>query len=151
MSTLVDTGVLLRAFDSHAPHYREIRNALRAALDRNVRLAVAVQNIAEFWNVATRPLDKNGQGLSTDKVKRRVAIIERLCDVLAEDQRSYAEWKRLVEKHHICGVAVHDARLVSVMLSFAIDEVLTLNERDFQRYAGEGIRVASPQAFAESL
>jgi len=35
----------------------------------------------------------------------------------------------------VLGVKVHDARLVSVMVVANVPTVLTLNERDFQRYS----------------
>lgn len=147
MGTLVDTGILLRAFDANSPQYRSIRRSLRKALDENIRLVVAVQNMAEFWNVATRPVDKNGQGLSAERVKRRAEIIERLCDVVSEDNVSYTTWKRIVEERGVSGVAVHDARLVSVMLRIGVKEILTLNEGDFRRYAADGILVLTPGSF----
>lgn len=147
MALLVDTGVLLRAFDANSSEYRAIRQALRKALDDGEGLFVTVQNIAEFWNVATRPIENNGQGLSVERVKRRVHIIERFCEVLSEDKASYEEWKRLAEELAINGVAVHDARLVSVMLSAELKEILTLNERDFRRYVGEGILVVTPDTY----
>jgi predicted nucleic acid-binding protein len=92
MEMLVDTCILLRAFDANSPNYRAIRRSLRQAWDDGIRLVVTVQNMAEFWNVATRPRDKNGHGLSTARVKRRVQIVERLCEVVSEDNWSYAEW-----------------------------------------------------------
>jgi hypothetical protein len=101
--------------------------------------------MAEFWNVATRPVKDNGQGLSADRVKRRIAVIERLCDVVAEDAVSYEHWKRLVESLGVSGVEVHDARLVSVMLRCGIKRILTLNDGDFQRYISEGIEVITPE------
>ncbi|HJT34679.1 MAG TPA: hypothetical protein VJ783_21815 [Pirellulales bacterium] len=39
----------------------------------------------------------------------------------------------------VTGVAVHDARLVSVMLSHGVSDIFTLNERDFRRYPGISI------------
>jgi predicted nucleic acid-binding protein len=147
MSTLVDTGILLRAFDANSSNYRMIRRALRKALDDGEPLIVTVQSIAEFWNVATRPLANNGQGLIFEKAKRRIEIIERICHVISEDNRSFTEWKRLVEKFAVIGVAAHDARLVSVMLVAGVKRLLTLNERDFSRYAVEGISVETPELF----
>ena len=147
MATLVDTCVLLRAFDVNYPDYRAIRKALRKALDNQERLVVTVQNIAEFWNAATRPLENNGQGLSAERTKRRIDIIERVCDVVSEDDASYVQWKRLVDDYGVTGVSVHDARLVSVMLRLNVKQILTLNERHFKRYVAEGIVIASPQSF----
>ncbi len=150
MGTLVDTGVLLRAFDANFDRYRSIRQALRKALDENERLVVTIQNMAEFWNVATRPLEYNGQGLPAERTQRRLRIIERLCQVVAEDLRSYEEWKRLVDELGVSGVKVHDARLVAVMKSSGIETILTLNEGDFCRYAGEGIQVLTPEQFTQA-
>ena len=149
MATLVDTCVLLRAFDANYPDYRAIRQVLRKALDDQEPLVVTVQNIAEFWNAATRPLENNGQGLSTERAKRRVGIVERVCKVVSEDHVSYAQWKRLVDDYSVTGLSVHDARLVSVMLRLDVKQILTLNERHFKRYAAEGIAIASPQSFLQ--
>ncbi len=149
MGTLIDTGVLLRAFDANFPRCRAIRNALRKALEKREPLFVTVQNIAEFWNVATRPLEYNGQGLSAERTKRRVRIIERLCQVLSEDDQSYDEWKRLIDELGVSGVKVHDARLIAVMKSHGIKTLLTLNESDFRRYSGEGIAVRTPEAICQ--
>ena len=136
MACLLDTGILLRAFDASCSEYRQIRQDLRALVARQERLVVALQNVAEFWNVSTRPIDKNGYGLSVERTDRRVQIIERFCDVLSESNHSYRVWKDLLNVHGVTGVAVHDARLVSVMLSYSVSDIFTLNERDFRRYRG---------------
>jgi predicted nucleic acid-binding protein len=142
MACLLDTGVLLRAFDAAAPEYRVIRQALGILWGRQERLNVTVQNLAEFWNVSTRPVDKNGYGLSAERTGKRLALIERFCEVDTEDDHSYHIWKGLLVVQAVSGVAVHDARLVSVMLSRGIGIIVTLNERDFRRYSG--IAVLTP-------
>jgi hypothetical protein len=38
----------------------------------------------------------------------------------------------------------HDARLVARMLVWQIENILTLNSRDFQRYQTEGINLVTP-------
>jgi predicted nucleic acid-binding protein len=63
MPYLIDTGVLLRAFDTTSLQQPAIRQALRVLIQRREDLFVSAQNMAEFWNVATRPLVNNGQGL----------------------------------------------------------------------------------------
>ena len=147
MDTLVDTCILLRAFEKNTEHYKPIREALRKAIKEKTTLVVTVQNLAEFWNAGTRPLDKNGQGLSAEKVKRRIEIIELFCKVVAEDTKSFGIWKGICEKYSVLGVKVHDARLVSVMLRQGTKRIITLNKGDFLRYAGEGITVETPEDF----
>jgi len=142
MACLIDTGVLLRVFDASYAEYRLVRQSLRTLVTRQERLVVTVQNLAEFWNVSTRPIDKNGYGLSAERTSRRLALIEQFCEVVTEDDDSYRIWKNLLTTYSVTGVSVHDARLVSVMLSRGISDVLTLNERDFRRY--NGISVLTP-------
>ena len=136
MACLIETGVLLRAFDVSSPECRPIRQTLRRLWTRQERLVVAVQNIAEFWNVLTRPVGSNGYGLSSQFAARRLMLIERGCDVVTENADSYRVWKELLTTHSITGVAVHEARLVSVMLAHGVPSIFTLNERDFRRYTG---------------
>jgi predicted nucleic acid-binding protein len=144
MACLIDTGVLLRAFDASFAEYRLIRHAIRTLWNRQEDLIVTVQNLAEFWNVSTRPVDKNGYGLSPERAVRRLTLIERICTVTTEDEHSYRLWKGLLTSYSLTGVSVHDARLVSVMLARGITSVLTLNERDFRRYGG--ISILTPGA-----
>jgi predicted nucleic acid-binding protein len=136
MALLIDTGVVLRAFDKSSSEYQTIRQALRTLWSRHDGLVVALQNLAEFWNVSTRPTDRNGYGLSTERTSKRLSIIEQLCDVLIEDAASLAIWKGLLVSYSVTGVAVHDARLVSVMLANNISTIVTLNAQDFRRYQG---------------
>lgn len=134
MACLIDTGILLRAFATASPQYRPIRKMIRAQWMREERLVVTLQNLAEFWNVLTRPVDKNGYGLSVEKAARRLAIVEQICEVVTESDGSLGIWKSLLIAHSVTGVAVRDARLVSVMLAHGISRIVTLNEKDFRRY-----------------
>ncbi|MGD9647894.1 MAG: type II toxin-antitoxin system VapC family toxin [Pirellulales bacterium] len=136
MACLIDTGILLPAFDATCPEYRPIRRALRTLWSRQDRLIVALQNLAEFWNVSTRPIDKNGYGLSVERVSKRLARIEQVCDVVTEDDDSFEVWKGLLVTYSVSGVAVHDARLAAVMLWHGIPTIVTLNAQDFRRYSG---------------
>jgi len=143
MALLIDTGVLLRAFDASSPEYRTIRQALRAIWLRQESLVIALQNLAEFWNVSTRPMDRNGYGLSLERAAKRLSTIEAICEVLIEDDQTFGIWKGLLATNSITGVAVHDARLASVMLANGITTIVTLNAQDFRRY--HGITVVTPK------
>jgi len=149
MQILVDTGVLLRAFDRSAPQQRTIFRALRKLWAENHELVTTSQNIAEFWNVSTRPTQaRGGLGLPVNAVDERVKLIEKLGDVLPFSDTAYDEWRRLVIKYQIIGVAVHDAKLVATMASANIQHILTLNESDFRRYSG--LTILTPEAVVVS-
>lgn len=148
MQILVDTGVLLRAFDRSSPQQRTILRALRKLWSDNHDLVTTSQNIAELWNVSTRPVQaRGGFGLAIPAVEQRVKLIEKLGAVLPFSDRAYDEWRRLVV-HQVIGVAVHDAKLVATMIVGNIEHILTMNKSDFRRYSG--ITVLTPESVVGS-
>jgi predicted nucleic acid-binding protein len=75
-----------------------------------------------------------------------VRFIESACQIVTEDTASYDRWRQLIARYKVNGVAVHDARLIAIMLAHRAQQLLTLNERDFRRYEPEGIIVVTPQS-----
>ena len=135
MKYLVDTGVLRRLFDSDDIHCTTIRAAFHAIRARGDEVFFAVQNASEFWNVSTRPASsRGGYGHDPQRVALRLQLLARFCNRIVETHASYKKWKELLISHSVCGVAVHDARLVSVMICAGIRNVVTLNPDDFKRY-----------------
>jgi predicted nucleic acid-binding protein len=137
MLVLVDTGILLRLLDRADPQHADIRSAIRALKSRGDTFTTAPQNVAEFWNVCTRPASaRGGYGLPVGETDRRVRLIERVIGVLPDTADAYRLWRQLVTNHAVQGVQVHDARLVAWMQAHGLTHVLTLNAADFARYAG---------------
>jgi predicted nucleic acid-binding protein len=130
-----DSGILLRVLHRADPQHAAVRQAVRLLRARGDTLVTAPQNIAEFWNVTTRPASaRGGFGLGVAEAQRRLRIIERLFPVLPDSPAAYSLWKQLVVHHGVMGVQVHDARLVAWMPAHAITHLLTLNPADFARY-----------------
>jgi len=137
MQYLVDTGVWLRLFDRGDPAHTTIRDALRSLRSGGHVLVACPQNIAEFWNVSTRPSSaRGGYGKSVATTELRVQFIERHARLLDESPAAYRHWRQLLTQHQILGLAVHDARLVSMMQMVGASHILTLNVTDFARYPG---------------
>lgn len=136
MNYLLDTNVLLRLVHTADPRHQSIAGFLNTLKAGGSSFYAAMQNIAEFWNVSTRPIHVNGFGLLPDEAERRLAVIERAVEILSESIASYAEWKQLVKSHKVSGVQVHDARLVAVMHVQGIANIVTFNAEHFTRYPG---------------
>jgi predicted nucleic acid-binding protein len=132
---LIDTNILLRMARRGQIHV-VVDRALAALVEAGSRLYDTHQNIAEFWNVATRPIERNGFGLPADLVNDEVRTFERGMTLLPESERTYQEWRRLVVQHSVSGVKVHDARLAAAMIVHSVTHLLTLNTDDFTRYDG---------------
>ncbi len=144
MIYLVDTNVLLRFADRNHPLHPILRAAVRKLRLDGHKLQVTPQNCVEFWNVATRPKDKNGFGLTPVAADRLLRLIERLFPLLPDTPTLYSEWRRLVVTFSVSGVQVHDARLVAAMKLNGLTHILTFNTTDFVRYASEGIVAVDP-------
>lgn len=137
MVYLLDTGVLLRLFDRSSSSCGVMRKALWEGRKAGHRFVVSVQNIAEFWNVSTRPASaRGGYGLSVSQVEKRLRVLERACTVVPDSADLYSVWRHLVLAHGVMGVQVHDARIVAWLMSQALTHVVTLNTSDFVRYPG---------------
>ena len=146
MGVLVDTNILLRSVEPLHPQYSIAVQAVARLLAQDTTVYFTLQNIAEFWNVATRPKDKNGLGLTIPAVVSKVEKIENLLILLPDTPAVYAQWKRIVLDHNVSGVQVHDARLVATMKAHGVTGLLTFDVGDFSRYSG--IEVTHPQAIA---
>lgn len=134
MRVLVDTNVLLRSAQPNHPLCFQATRAVSRLIRQEHSVFFTPQNVAEFWNVATRPAGLNGLGLSNEEAMADVGSIERLLTLLPDTPAIYTVWKEIVKNHKVQGVKVYDARLVATMNVYSIDGVLTFNAADFQRY-----------------
>src|SRR5258708_35262660 len=68
---LVDSNILLRWVKPDHNDYPVVVSVIDAILRRNDVLCYTSQNVGEFWNTCTRPLDRNGYALSPQETDRR--------------------------------------------------------------------------------
>ena len=144
MIYLVDTNILLRFGDRTHPLHSRVRAAVRILRAEGHRLRATPQNCVEFWNVATRPTDKNGLGLEPADADRLLRFVERLFPMLQDVPAVYPQWRQLVVAFGVSGVQVHDARLAAAMRVYNVTHILTFNVIDFVRYAALGIVAVDP-------
>lgn len=84
----------------------------------------------------TRPLARNGFGLTVSEADREVRVIESGMNLLPDSEAVYREWRRIVVQFSVSGVQVHDARLAATMYVHRVSHILTLNVSDFSRFSG---------------
>jgi len=143
-SCLVDTNILLRAARRCDAQHKLVDTALAKLAVAGTALRYTHQNIAELWNAMTRPVARNGFGLSVLEAEREVRVIEAGMGLLADSEAVYQEWRRVIVQNGVSGVQVHDARLVAIMRVHRVGHILTLNVSDFSRYSG--IAVVHPSS-----
>lgn len=147
MTYLLDTRILLRMVDGSDSVHPVVQQAVDGLVGRREDLCITTQNFAEYWNVATRPIANNGLELPPATVLHLYEqTIEPICSFVVELDTFHAEYKRLLLTYNVVGKQVHDTRLVAMMLTWQIESILTLNERNFRRLEPEGIVIVSPQS-----
>jgi predicted nucleic acid-binding protein len=133
---LADSNILLRLTKRDHLQYSLMRGAVHTLRQKGMTPAYTLQNMTEFWNASTRPMERNGFGLTVAETERNARVIERSFIFLADTEAVYREWRRIVVQYGVSGVQVHDARLAAAMYAHGINEILTLNGSDFTRFAG---------------
>ena len=146
MIYLVDTNVLLRFSRLKNPRYQISRDAVHKLEADGHQLQTTLQNFAEFWNVSTRPTERNGFGRTPVETDELLQDLEKAFSLLPDSDDVYREWRRLVVKYNVAGVQVHDARLAASMIAHNVVHILTFNVTDFERYKSEGIMAVDPAA-----
>lgn len=135
-SCLVDTNILLRVTRRGDPQHLKVDAALASLAGAGTTLLYTPQNIAELWNAMTRPVSRNGFGLTVAEAEQEVLAIEAGMNLLPDREAVYHEWRRIVFQNNVSGVQVHDARLAASMYVHGVSHILTLNVSDFSRFAG---------------
>ncbi len=88
MASLVDTNLLLRSVQPSHPMHRTAVRALERLLAKEEVLYITIQNVAEFWNAATRPMAQNGLGLKIEKAQEEMNRLEEFFEILSESPSS---------------------------------------------------------------
>ncbi len=135
-SCLIDTNILLRITRRSDPQHKLVDTALAGLAGQGAVLHYTHQNIAELWNVMTRPVDRNGLGLTVAEAEREVRAIEAGMSLLPDGDAVYREWRRIIVLYGVSGVQVHDARLAAAMSVHRVSHILTLNVSDFSGFTG---------------
>jgi predicted nucleic acid-binding protein len=72
MDILLDTNILLRFCNPTASQHAEAARAVLRLLAAGETLCLASQNLIEFWAVATRSIEANGLGWTTEKTRSQI-------------------------------------------------------------------------------
>jgi len=131
---LLDTNILLRMSDETAHSHLLAGETVSRLLARKDDVYLTTQNLIEFWAVATRPVDANGFGWSTQRTATEVEQLRNKFPILPDSPQILPNWLTLVEIHEVKGEKVHDTRLVAVMLAYGVTCLLTFNTDDFRSF-----------------
>lgn len=131
---VLDTNVLLSATDTGRAEFDRARATLDEWPARGITLYTSGQILREYLSVATRPIERNGLGLTQpDAIANIMAFRERL-HLLAENDKVADRMLELLTTTKCAGKQVHDANIVATMLTHGVHTLVTLNVDDFTRF-----------------
>lgn len=134
MSYALDTNILARSIQQNHPMQQPAQAAVARLFTQADEIYVLVQNLYEFWVIATRPLAQNGLGLSPAEAEVHLARFEGLFSPAFDTPAVYDEWRQLVTQQAVSGKPAHDARIAAAMKVHGISHLLTFNSGDFKRF-----------------
>ena len=135
MDICVDSNILIYSLNESSPFHVNTSDAILKLNSNGDEIIVFPQNLIEFWAVATRPISSNGLGFTTTRAAEELAQIRSVFHLVTETPAIFPEWQRLVAANTVSGKSVHDTRIVAQMNVNNIDNILTLNAKDFSRYS----------------
>lgn len=131
---LIDTNLLVRVADGNSATHLLAIEAIEKLLNQQHKVYITGQNLIEFWAVATRPLEVNGLGWTTQQTETVITQFLNRFRFLDDTPAIFSNWRSLVTAYDIKGKRTHDARLIAVMLAHEVTHLLTFNTDDFGSY-----------------
>ena len=127
----VDTNVLLIATDESRSLHREAMQLLAGSVAQDLSLATSGQVLREYLVVATRPVNVNGLGLSTEVAVANVNEFLGSLSMCEETEEVSGRLRQLAVTHNLSGKRLHDVNIVATMEAHGIRAVVTQNPDDF--------------------
>lgn len=128
---LADTNLWLRFADARSASHQLSLSALSEIPKAGHDICITPQVAVEFWVVATRPLEVNGLGWTSERTDAFLNQVLGRSKMLDDSEQVFSEWRSLVRIHDIKGKRSHDARIAAVMAAYGVQYLLTFNGPDF--------------------
>src|SRR5437763_264469 len=110
-----DTNILLRVAYRPDPKHELALSSIRKLKESGNKIHILPQTCVEFWNAFTRPVSQNGFGITIQRTRHALRLIERIFQLLPDNERVHDKWRELVFDFRVSGRQVHDARIVAAM------------------------------------
>lgn len=136
---LVDTNVLLEATDEGRRLHHHALELFRNASDAGVDLFLGTQVLREYLVVATRPIENNGLGMTSDHAIENLKRFQKRASLVAETLAAAELFMEWVGKYQIRGKRLHDLQILATASVAGMHALITANEKDYPNFSPLGI------------
>jgi len=132
LKILFDTSVLIAAFVESHPKHKNALSYLRRARNREFKLFVSAHTILEVYSVLTSApfKPKITAGIAKKLIETNIISIAKIIYLTDKD---YFRIIKKMSNSNLTGGIVYDAIIVECALNSKVDQILTLNPKDFLR------------------
>jgi len=125
---LIDTNILVYAFDSSSPYHQTGASILRLCFKQKISGHITHQNITEFSKVFIEKYK-----ISPLKLKPEIRkITHRLnLELILPTPQTLPHFIKLLKFSKVKGTHIFDLYLAATMLSNRINKIITFNTKDF--------------------
>ena len=133
-SIFIDANVLLYSMNSDSEFHEDARHALQKTEQKGIESVSSTQILREFYGISSRP-GKDGRQVDTKPILESIIAFRDSFRIL--DDNSYVSMQlfgHIANNYYVGGRQIHDANIVSTMLTYHISHLLTNNPKDFERF-----------------
>ncbi|MEQ8467959.1 type II toxin-antitoxin system VapC family toxin [Coleofasciculus sp. E1-EBD-02] len=134
-AVFLDTNVLVYANVEESLFHQSALEAIQTRYEAGIDLWISRQVLREYLTTLTRP-QAFVNPRPVEIVIARVRFFQDHFRVAEDNAQVIERLLRLMEEIPIGGRQVHDANIVATMLVYGIDQLLTHNVADFNRFSG---------------
>jgi uncharacterized protein len=136
----VDTNLLVYAHRRDSPWHERANSALTHLAEGPHRWALPWQVIHEFFGIVTHPRIYSPPSTTQQAIAQLDAWLEApTVELIGEDSGYWKVLRLQLERGHIAGPRVHDARIAAICLYHGVTELWTA-DRDFTRFPSLSVR-----------
>jgi predicted nucleic acid-binding protein len=129
---LIDTNILVYAYNEDVEFHEEALKILENALNKNINAAIADKSLFEFFAIIT---DKK-RVESPITVDEAIEIIDFLVDsnikIIYSSPFSFLKTLELTKKYQMKKQDIFDINLVALMIQNKIDTIITADDKHFK-------------------
>ena len=122
----IDTNILIYSIDEDSKFYSKSQEIL---FNSNSQLFTSSKNLSEFLSVVTR---SPTNALSIEDALAAIEDFSNNFTILYPTKISFSVFKKMLQKYNPKGLKIHDFEIVSIVLANEINQIATLNIKDFE-------------------
>jgi predicted nucleic acid-binding protein len=131
---IVDTNVLVYAFDADAQQHLASRSLPGAARNGATKLYVTTQILCEFYSIVTNSRRVAKPRSAADTVTAIEGILS-FVHVLPTPAHTVQTWLDPIRRRSVTGAEVFDLQLAATMLANGVHRIYTCNATDFETFS----------------